>query len=76
MVLLEKALKFSIIIYSCALSIIFYGLLKIQSGEMLIGEMVSFLLYMAYLSAPVRGFLRKFNCNVRLILLQPRGLKI
>lgn len=45
----------SIIIYSCALSIIFYGLLKIQSGEMLIGEMVSFLLYMAYLSAPVRG---------------------
>lgn len=45
----------SILIYLCTLAIMYFGLLRIQNGQLMIGEMISFLLYMGYISVPIRG---------------------
>ena len=48
--------SFSLLIYFSALAIILAGLNTVRSGEASLGHLVSFLLYLGYLSTPVRGF--------------------
>ena len=45
----------SVVIYFCALFIVYQGVDNVQSGNLTIAELVSFLLYMGYLSIPLRG---------------------
>lgn len=44
------------LIYLCGISIVFMGIGRIESSGLSIGALVSFLLYLGYLSVPVRGF--------------------
>jgi len=44
------------LIYLGALVIIFFGVAHVQSGSLNIGELVSFLFFLGYLSVPIRGF--------------------
>ncbi len=47
--------SFTLLIYLVGLMIALFGLDDVRSGEMPVGLLVSFLLYMGYLSMPVRG---------------------
>ncbi|MEK6747891.1 MAG: ABC transporter ATP-binding protein [Pseudomonadota bacterium] len=46
---------FSLVIYGSGLAILFAGLHAAQAQELAIGALVSFLLYLGYMSVPVRG---------------------
>ncbi len=46
----------ALLIYFCGIVIVFIGIDRIESQDFGIGAMVSFLLYLGYLSVPVRGF--------------------
>lgn len=46
----------AVLIYLCGISIVYVGIDRIESGGLGIGALVSFLLYLGYLSVPVRGF--------------------
>jgi len=50
--------SFSLLIYFPAAIIVFVGLHDIQAGLIGAGELVSFLLYLGYLSVPLSGFAR------------------
>ena len=45
----------AILIYFCALIIVYLGIHKIEEESLSIAELMSFLLYMGYLSVPLRG---------------------
>ncbi|MDH5258332.1 MAG: ABC transporter ATP-binding protein/permease [Gammaproteobacteria bacterium] len=45
----------AIVIYFCALIIVYLGVDKVESGDLSIAGLVSFLLYMGYMSVPLRG---------------------
>lgn len=47
--------SFAMLIYSGGLIIVYVGIQSIQTGAISIGQLVSFLLYLGYLSVPVRG---------------------
>jgi len=47
--------SFSFLIYSMGLIIIYAGVKSIQSGDLSLGALISFLLYLGYSSVPVRG---------------------
>lgn len=47
--------SFSLLIYLPAVVVVFMGIKDIQSGAIAIGQLVSFMLYLGYLSVPVRG---------------------
>ena len=44
------------LIYLCGITIVFVGMERIQAQGLGIGALVSFLIYLGYLSVPVRGF--------------------
>jgi ABC-type multidrug transport system fused ATPase/permease subunit len=46
----------SLLIYLGGVGIVFAGVYAIQSGSFSVGHVVSFLLYLGYLSVPLRGF--------------------
>ncbi len=50
------AVTLAAMIYFCGIIIVFVGIDRIESHGFGIGAMVSFLLYLGYLSVPVRGF--------------------
>lgn len=50
------SLIFNLLIYTCGIFIVFSGIQSIQSGEFVVGALISFLLYLGYISVPVRGF--------------------
>lgn len=50
------AVTLAALIYLCGITIVFAGIGRIEAGGLGIGAMVSFLLYLGYLSVPVRGF--------------------
>lgn len=43
------------LIYLGALAIVFVGIIQIRAGEMLVGDLVSFLFFLGYLSVPIQG---------------------
>lgn len=43
------------LIYLGALGVVFLGLIQIQAGNLLIGDLVSFLFFLGYLSVPIQG---------------------
>ena len=43
------------LIYLGALAIVFLGIMQIQTGKLLIGDLVSFLFFLGYLSVPIQG---------------------
>ena len=45
----------AILIYLCALIIVYQGVYSVEEGSLAISGLVSFLLYMGYLSVPLRG---------------------
>lgn len=47
--------SFAMLIYACGLLVVFVGVDSVQSGAVSLGQLVSFLLYLGYLSVPVRG---------------------
>lgn len=47
---------FTLTTYLCGIIIIFAGIDDIKQGELSVGQLISFLLYLGYLSIPVRGF--------------------
>lgn len=47
--------SFSILVYLSGLLVIVVGVQAIESGDILLGELISFLLYLGYLSVPVQG---------------------
>jgi ABC-type multidrug transport system fused ATPase/permease subunit len=47
---------FFLLTYSCGVAIVFVGVQGIQQGHFNVGHLISFLLYLGYLSVPVRGF--------------------
>jgi len=49
------ASTFAMLIYSAGLLIVWVGIERIQAGEVSLGQLVSFLLYLGYLSVPVRS---------------------
>lgn len=50
----------SVVVYFCAIFIVFLGVERIQSNQLSIAELVSFLLYMGYMSVPLRGITELF----------------
>ena len=46
----------SSLIYLCGIVIVFVGIDRIQDADLGVGALVSFLIYLGYLSVPVRGF--------------------
>ena len=48
--------SFSFLIYAVGLLIVLLGSDSIKSGELQVGALVSFVLYLGYLTGPVRGF--------------------
>ncbi|MGD8570468.1 MAG: ABC transporter ATP-binding protein [Gammaproteobacteria bacterium] len=46
---------FSVLIYLSGVVIVYMGMGKIESGQLLVGSLVSFIVYLGYLSVPVRG---------------------
>ena len=46
---------FSVLIYLSGLAIVLIAIYAINQGELTVGNLVSFLLYLGYISAPVRG---------------------
>ncbi len=49
-------LVLALLIYGCALVVVLVGVGRIESGAIGVGALVSFLIYLGYLSVPVRGF--------------------
>ncbi len=47
--------SFALLIYACGLLVVFVGVDSVQNGAVSLGQLVSFLLYLGYLSVPVRG---------------------
>lgn len=47
--------SFTVLIYSVGLMIVLFGVEGVRSGAMPVGLLVSFLLYLGYLTVPVRG---------------------
>lgn len=47
---------FNLLIYTCGIVIVYSGIQGIQDGDLVVGSLISFLLYLGYLSVPVRGF--------------------
>ena len=43
------------LIYLCALFVVYFGVQDVESGALTIAELVSFLIYMGYISVPIRG---------------------
>lgn len=43
------------IVYLCALLVVYIGVIQIQHGTISVADLVSFLIYMGYLSVPIRG---------------------
>lgn len=48
--------SFAVLIYFCALAVTIAGFYDVRGGYTTLGQLVSFLLYLGYLSTPVRGF--------------------
>ena len=46
---------FSILVYLAGVIIVYMGVEDIQAGRLLVGTLVSFIVYLGYLSVPVRG---------------------
>ncbi|MDH4273787.1 MAG: ABC transporter ATP-binding protein/permease, partial [Gammaproteobacteria bacterium] len=49
---------FSLVIYGSGLAILFAGLHAVEAQTLAIGALLSFLLYLGYMSVPVRGFVQ------------------
>lgn len=47
--------SFSFLIYFCGLLLLYFGIANVVAGDVTLGELVSFLLYLGYMSVPVRG---------------------
>lgn len=47
--------SFTLLIYLVGLLVVLFGVRDVSSGSMLVGQLVSFLLYLGYLTVPVRG---------------------
>ena len=47
--------SFTLLIYLVGLLVVLFGVREVGSGSMLVGQLVSFLLYLGYLTVPVRG---------------------
>lgn len=47
---------FNLLIYGCGVIIVLVGIQSIRAGDLPLGSLVSFLLYLGYLSVPVRTF--------------------
>ena len=46
---------FAVLIYLAGVVVVYWGIDSVKSGELLIGTLVSFIVYLGYLSVPVRG---------------------
>ena len=46
---------FAVLIYLSGVVVVYWGIDNVKSGELLIGTLVSFIVYLGYLSVPVRG---------------------
>lgn len=46
---------FAVLIYLAGVVIVYWGIEGIESGRLLVGTLVSFIVYLGYLSVPVRG---------------------
>ena len=46
---------FAVLIYLAGVVVVYWGIDNVKSGELLVGTLVSFVLYLGYLSVPVRG---------------------
>lgn len=56
--------SFATLIYLTGISIVFIGISGIREGTITVGQLVSFLLYLGYLSVPVRGLAHMpFQCQ-------------
>ena len=56
--------SFGLLIYFTGISITFIGVNSISQGTLTVGQLVSFLLYLGYLSVPVRGLTHlPFQCQ-------------
>ncbi len=56
--------SFAILIYLTGVAIVFIGINGIREGTITVGQLVSFLLYLGYLSVPVRGLTHlPFQCQ-------------
>ena len=56
--------SFAILIYFTGITIVFIGISDIREGTITVGQLVSFLLYLGYLSVPVRGLTHlPFQCQ-------------
>lgn len=47
--------SFTLLIYSVGLLVVLFGVQGVSDGSILMGQLVSFLLYLGYLTVPVRG---------------------
>jgi len=47
--------SFTLLIYLVGLLVILFGVKDVSDGSMLVGQLVSFLLYLGYITVPVRG---------------------
>ncbi len=47
--------SFTLLVYLVGLLVVLFGVREVSSGNMLVGQLVSFLLYLGYLTVPVRG---------------------
>ena len=45
----------AVVVYICALAIVYLGVDSVQAGNLSVAGLVSFLLYMGYMSVPLRG---------------------
>ncbi len=50
------SITFNLITYGCGIVVVAVGIEYIQSGKIMVGQLVSFLLYLGYISVPVNGF--------------------
>ncbi|HEY5604614.1 MAG TPA: ABC transporter ATP-binding protein [Gammaproteobacteria bacterium] len=46
---------FAVLLYLTGVTIVYMGIANIESGQLLVGTLVSFIVYLGYLSVPVRG---------------------
>ena len=46
---------FAVLIYLAGVIVVYWGIDNVKSGELLVGTLVSFIVYLGYLSVPVRG---------------------
>jgi len=75
----------SFIVYFCGLLIVYLGVERFQSDEITIAHLVSFLLYMGYMSVPIRGVVELFfqsqsdlmaSDRIQSILQQEKNVKV